>query len=508
MEGYTETIFYSSLSLIFIILSLKLYLSSKPKLNLPLSPPGRFPVIGHLRLLKPPIHRTLRRLSAASTSGVISLRLGSRLVYVVSSYSMAAEECFTKNDIVLANRPPLLIGKYVGYNNTNLIAAAYGDHWRNLRRICAIEIFSGHRLSSFLSVRTDEVRRLVIRLSRAASGTEKAVVEMRPMFVDLTFNNIMRMITGKRYYGEEEEEVDEEERKRVRRMVAEVGTNTSSGNAVDYMPIMRWFSDYEKRMKKLGEKTDEFLQSLVDEKRREGERGNTMIDRMLSLQDSDPEYYTDQLIKGLVLIMVMAGTNTTAVSLEWALSNLLNHPHVITKARTEIDNQVGLDRLIEEADIPNLPYLQSIVLETLRLHPAAPLLVAHMASEDCKVGPYDMPRGTTLLVNAWAIHRDPKLWEDPDSFKPERFETGGEEASKLIMTFGMGRRACPGSGLAQKVLSLAIGSLIQCFEWERAGGGEEVDMEEGTGNTVPKATPLQAVCKVRPFVHKIFSDSS
>lgn len=200
--------------------------------------------------------------------------------------------------------------------------------------------------------------------------------------------------------------------------------------------------------------------------------------------------------------MVIAGTNTSAVTLEWALSNLLNHPDVIIKARAEIDKQVGLDRLIEESDLSELPYLKNIVLETLRLHPATPLLVPHMASEDCKVGAYDMPSNTTLLVNAWAIHRDPNLWYDPDCFKPERFEK--EEEAQKLMAFGLGRRACPGSGLAQRIVGLALGSLIQCFEWERVGE-EEVDMKEGTGNTVPKAVPLQAVCKARPFLHKILS---
>lgn len=332
------------------------------------------------------------------------------------------------------------------------------------------------------------------------AGTKKTVVELKPMLMDLTFNNIMRMMTGKRYYGEET--TDEEEAKRVRKLVADVGANTSSGNAVDYVPILRLFSSYENRVKKLGEETDKFLQGLIDDKRGQQETGTTMIDHLLVLQNSDIEYYTDQIIKGIILIMVIAGTNTSAVTLEWALSNLLNHPDVISKARDEIDNRVGLDRLIEEADLSELPYLKNIVLETLRLHPATPLLVPHMASEDCKIGSYDMPRGTTLLVNAWAIHRDPNTWDDPDSFKPERFEK--EEEAQKLLAFGLGRRACPGSGLAQRIVGLALGSLIQCFEWERVGN-VEVDMKEGVGNTVPKAIPLKAVCKARPFLHEIIS---
>lgn len=123
---------------------------------------------------------------------------------------------------------------------------------------------------------------------------------MKPMLTDLTFNNIMRMMTGKRYYGEET--TDEEEAKRVRQLVADVGANTSSGNAVDYVPILRLFLNYEKRVKELGKKTDKFLQGLIDEKREQQDAGNTMIDHLLVLQKSDTEYYTDQIIKGILLV--------------------------------------------------------------------------------------------------------------------------------------------------------------------------------------------------------------
>ncbi|GLT69331.1 hypothetical protein SLA2020_414900 [Shorea laevis] len=136
--------------------------------------------------------------------------------------------------------------------------------------------------------------------------------------------------------------------------------------------------------------------------------------------------------------------------------------------------------------------------------PAAPLLVPHMSSDDCTVGGYDIPRNTMLLVNAWAIHRDPKVWDDATNFKPERFECGEADAHKLI-PFGLGRRACPGAGLAQRTVGLALGSLIQCFEWEKVGE-EEVDMAEGNGITMPKAVALEAMCKARPIMTKVLSE--
>lgn len=205
-------------------------------------------------------------------------------------------------------------------------------------------------------------------------------------------------------------------------------------------------------------------------------------------------------------VIVLAGTDTSAVTIEWAMSNLLNHPEVLEKAKAEIDSQFGQEKLIDEPDVSKLHYLQSIILETLRLYPAAPLMIPHVPSSDCTVAGYNVPRGTTVLVNVWSIHKDPKNWDDPTSFKPERFENGdvklGEYSNKL-MPFGLGRRACPGANLAQRMVGLTLGSLIQCFEWERVDG-KEIDMSEGNGSIMPKLVPLEAMCKARPIVSKVF----
>ena len=201
--------------------------------------------------------------------------------------------------------------------------------------------------------------------------------------------------------------------------------------------------------------------------------------------------------------MLLAGTDSSSLTLEWVMSNLLNHPHVLKKARAELDAELGQEHLIDEPDVIKLPYLQSIISETLRLYPTAPLLVPHYSSDDCTIGGFDVPRDTMVMINAWALHRDPTLWDDPESFKPERFANGGDDSHKL-MPFGQGRRACPGAALAQRVVGLTLASLIQCFEWERVGE-KEVDMTEGKGLTMPKAVPLEAMCKARPIVNKVLS---
>lgn len=318
---------------------------------------------------------------------------------------------------------------------------------------------------------------------------------MKSLLGNLASNNIIRMLAGKRYYGEENDEA-----KFVRQLVAEVVISSGAGNPADYLSVVRWFTNYEKRIKDLGNRFDTFLQRIVDEKRADKEKGQTMIDRLLSLQETQPDYYTDDIIKGLILSLTIGGTDTTAVTLEWAMSNLLNYPEVLRKARNEIDDKIGFDRLVDEPDIVKLPYLQNIVSETLRLYPAVPLLLPHLSSNDCKVAGYDVPRGTMVLTNVWAMLRDPTLWEAAEMFKPERFDKAGE-ADKLL-PFGMGRRACPGAGLAQRLVSLVLGTLVQCFEWERVGD-ELVDMTEDKGATLPKLVPLRTMCKARPIVAKL-----
>ncbi|XP_051127409.1 cytochrome P450 81Q32-like [Andrographis paniculata] len=491
---------YTLLSLILLYIA---YIFSpingtRRRRRLPPTPGAPMPFIGHFRFLKFPLHRTLHHLSQ-KLGPIFSLRFGNRLVVVVSSPA-TAEECFTKNDVVLANRPRLIIGKYIGYNYSTLVASPYGDYWRNLRRFATVEVFSTARLNLFQSIRRDEVGRLIGKLRRNCSDGF-ARVQLRESLFDLTFNNIMRMIAGKRYFGRDE---DTEEAKRFRELKDDIFRVSGISNPQDFIPVLRWFDfrGLKKKMGKLFEQMDGFLQGLIDE-HRGNKDANTMISHLLNLRESDPEFYTDTVIKALIVVMILAGTDTSGVTLEWAMSALLNHPDKLDRARAEIDEVVGGDRLIDESDFSRLPYLHHIVSETLRLFPATPLLVPHEPSTDCKIGGYDVPRGTIVLVNAWSIHRDPAVWDEPERFRPERFEgEAGLATPPKLMPFGMGRRSCPGNGLALRVVTLALGALIQCFEWRRVDG-EMVDMAEGKGVSTPKAVPLVAMCKAREVALKV-----
>ncbi|KAL1217460.1 Cytochrome P450 81F2 [Cardamine amara subsp. amara] len=492
-----EYVFILLLPLVLILLAYKFLFSSKTqRFNLPPGPTP-FPIVGHLHIVKPPVHRLFRRF-ADKYGDIFSLRYGSRQVVVISSLPLA-RECFTgRNDVVLTNRPQFLTAQYIAYDYTTIGTAAYGDHWRNLRRICSLEILSSSRLTGFLSVRRDEIQRLLTKLSREHNGY---VVELEPLLVDLTFNNIVRMVTGRRYYGDQVH--NKEEANVFKKLVTQINDNSGASHPGDYLPFLKVFGHkYEKKVKALGEAMDAFLQRLLDDCRRDKE-SNTMVSHLLSLQLDQPKYYSDVIIKGLMLSMMLAGTDTAAVTLEWAMANLLRNPQVLKKAKAEIDEKVGEERLVDEPDIVNLPYLQNIVYETFRLCPAAPLLVPRSPSEDLKIDEYDVPRGTIVLVNAWAIHRDPKLWDEPERFMPERFEDQAAANVNKLMTFGNGRRTCPGATLGQRMVTLALGSLIQCFDWEKVSG-EDIDMTENPGMAMRKLVPLRAVCHKRPIATNLF----
>ncbi|CAN1776211.1 Cytochrome P450 81Q32 [Linum perenne] len=446
--------------------------------NLPPSPFPSLPIIGHLHLLRRPLHRSLSQISAQH-GPLVLLQFGLRRVLLISSPALA-QDCFTKNDVVFANRPWMAVGRRLAYNCTTLAWAPYGDHWRNLRRIASTHLLSSHRIQSLSEIRANEVKTLIRKSSR---GMEK-VVDMKVSLFELTLNVMMSMIAGKRYYGDNVS--DAEEARRFRGIQEETMRLAGETNLEDFLPWVR-SKDLERRMGECHRKRDSFFQELIEEwRKKEQSHLNSSTERkcliqvLLSLQHKEPEYCTDDIIKGMIMVLLSAGTETSSNTVEWALSLLLKHPHTLKAAQLEIDTLVGTERLVEETD----------------------LLVPHESSEECVVGGYKVPSGTILLVNSWAIHNDAKIWDDPDEFKPERFEEGGGRGDDEVMAFGYGRRSCPGEGLGMRMVSLTLAALIQCFEWEI---DHEVDMSEETGFTMAKALPLKVKSRPRYAMLKLLS---
>ncbi|KAL1546908.1 cytochrome P450 81Q32-like [Salvia divinorum] len=506
----THPVFVSLLLYFLYLLFRPMFLTKA--LNLPPSPPLSLPIIGHLYLFKKPLHQSLAKISH-KYGQILLLQFGSRPVLVVSSPA-AAEECFTKNDVVFANRPRLLAGKHLGYGFTSLVWSPYGDNWRNLRRIATVEMLAAHRVQMFAYVRQDEIRHLVRRLLKGDGESEDGyrVVDMKSAFFETMANVMMSTIGGKRYYDDVSGN-SEERFMRFKEIVTETFALSGATNIGDFVPISRWIGmdKMENKLRALQVKRDNFMQDLIEEHRKiksEKQENSTLIDVLLSLQENDPQNYKDEIIRGMMQVMLTAGTDTSASTMEWAMSLLLNNPNALIKTQAEIDHQIGHSRPVDDSDLPHLPYLQAVIKETLRLYPVGPMLVPHESSTGCTVGGYRVPSETMLLVNAWAIQRDPKVWEDPMKFKPERFFDleGKKEGAFVMMPFGYGRRGCPGENMALRVVGLVLASLIQCFEWTRLDR-EMVDMAEVSGLSMPKAQPLIARCRPRAatYEHYVFT---
>ncbi|KAJ1293505.1 hypothetical protein BS78_01G073400 [Paspalum vaginatum] len=480
--------------------------------RLPPSPPA-FPFIGHLYLVKPPLHSTLTRL-AAQYGPVFSLRMGSRLAVIVSSPE-GAKECLTDNDLVFANRPLFPSVRLVSYNGTMLGMSSYGAHWRNLRRVAAIQLLSAHRVACMTPVISAEVRAMVRRMDHVAAAAPggAARLQLKRRLFELSLSVLMETIARtKTSRTEANSDTDmSPEAEEFKQLLDEIIPHIGRANRWDYLPALAWFdtSGVKNKIIDAVNRRDAFLRRLIDANRKRLEDGldsedRSMIAVLLSRQKTEPEFYTDTMITALCSNLFSAGTETTSSTTEWAMSLLLNHPEELKKAQAEIDAVVGTSRLVTADDVSRLPYLQCVINETLRLYPPAPLLLPHESSADCKVGGYDVPKGTMLLVNVYDIQRDPTVWEDAGKFKPQRFEDGKAD-EKLMMPFGMGRRKCPGDTLALRTIGLVLSTLLQCFEWDRVDGAE-IDMTEGGGLTMPRAVPLEAICKPREAMRHVLKE--
>ncbi|KAH9620564.1 hypothetical protein KSS87_003311 [Heliosperma pusillum] len=491
-----------STTVVYVLYQFIEHLVCKPRNRPPC--PFKIPILGHLHLLKDPLHETLSKIHPGPTT---LLHFGTKRVLHVTSPA-AVEDCLRQNDVVFANRPRLLTGDTFGYGCSTLIWAPYGNIWRNLRRISSIQILGSHQVQSSSEIRGEEARRLVRRVI-LDSGRE---AEIGVGLFDMTQSVMMRVLVKEGYYGEEN--------KRFREIMEDVMRVEGTSTIVDVLPWLR-FLGFKGRLKEkfrvLAETKERFLDDLLEKNRgiiQEVGSGNssyrwsgTLVEALLSLQKSEPDVYTNDMIKGLVQVLLLAGTDTSAGTIEWALSLMLNNPASLKKAQDEIDRHVGHDRLFEESELTHLPYLRCIIYETLRLYPAGPLLIPHESSASCTVGGYTIPPGTMLLINVWAIQNDPNLWAEPKEFIPERFEGVEREDERMkykFMPFGLGRRACPGEGLAMRMVGLMLGLLLQCFDWERPGPNL-IDMDVKTGLTIPKAQPLRAVCRPRKSMAHLLS---
>ncbi|URE38542.1 Cytochrome P450 [Musa troglodytarum] len=478
------------------------------KLNLPPGP-RPWPIIGNLNLIGSLPHRSLHALSQ-KYGPLMYLRFGSFPVVVGSSVE-AARFFLKTHDICFVSRPKTAAGKYTTYNYSDITWSPYGAYWRQARRMCLLELFSAKRLESYEYIRVAEVRALLRGLFESA-GTP---VLLKDHLSTVSLNVICRMVLGKKYVDRSEAAaiVSPEEFKQ---MLDELFLLNGVMNIGDSIPWLDFLDlhGYIRRMKKLSKRFDRFLEHVLDEhnqrRRREGDEfvARDMVDVLLQLAD-DPDLDVKlerHGVKAFTQDLIAGGTESSAVTVEWAISELLKHPEVLEKATEELDRVVGRERWVEEKEVHRLPYVESIVKETMRMHPVAPMLVPRLSREHTTFDGYDIPAGTRVLVNVWTIGRDPSIWDAPEEFRPERFlgspiDVKGHDFQ--LLPFGAGRRMCPGYSLGLKVIQLSLANLLHGFKWRLPPGkkAEDLSMEEIFGLSTPRKVPLQAVAEPKLPAH-------
>ncbi|KAH9607018.1 hypothetical protein KSS87_013793 [Heliosperma pusillum] len=382
-----------------------------------------------------------------------------------------AKECLGINDRVFVDRPQRIFVEHLAYNSAMLGFSQYGPYWRDIRKITTVELLSNHRVEMLKHIRISELRKAIKGIYVNKNG--EGLVDMKQWFNDLSLNSSVKLIAGKSlkdiYQGEKYNKIS----KALRDFFELAGVFVPA----DALPFLRCFDigGYEKTMKKVTKDIDQVAQEWLDEHKR---RNN-----------SEKWDFMDTLI--------LAASDTSVVTLTWALSLLLNNREVMKTAQAEIDTIVGKERQVNDSDLKDLIYLEAVVKETLRLYPPGPLSVPRVAVEDCTVNSYHIPAGTTLFLNLYKMHRDPEVWPNPLEFLPERFLTTHKDydlrgQNFAYLPFGSGRRICPGITYALKFMMLTLATLLQGFEISTPLL-ETVDMSEGFGITNLKATPLDVL---------------
>ncbi|KAD2805960.1 hypothetical protein E3N88_39337 [Mikania micrantha] len=466
---------------------------SKPRPKTAIPGPSGFPFVGLVFVFTSSLtHRTLSKLSKALNAKPLMAFSVGLTRFIISSQPETAKEILNSSDF--ADRPvkesayELLFHRAMGF-------APYGDYWRNLRRISATYLFSPKRVAGFGIFRRDIGIKMAdqVSLSMELNGA----VEVKKILHFASLNNVMMSVFGRCYddFGAGGDGFELE------KLVSEGYVLLGIFNWSDHFPVVSWFDiqGVRRRCRDLVSKVNVFVGDVIKQHREKRAAGGgdtavhdgDFVDVLLDLESEDK--FSDADMIAVLWEMIFRGTDTVAILLEWILARMVLHPDIQAQAQSEIASVVG-DRPVTNSDLDNLPYLQAIVKETLRVHPPGPLLSwARLSTQDTHVGPHFIPAGTTAMVNMWAITHDERVWSEPNRFNPDRFlnEDVAIMGSDLrLAPFGAGRRVCPGKAMGLATVHLWLAQLLQKFKWVEAG---PVDLSECLKLSLEMKKPL--VCR-------------
>nr|GMD31383.1 cytochrome P450 71A3-like [Ipomoea batatas] len=485
------SVYYYLFPLFISILFLSKFLFSprRDRKNLPPSPP-KLPLLGNILQLGSHPHRSLQKLST-HYGPLMLLHFGSVPVLIASSPD-AARAIMKDHDLVFSDRPASSMANRLLYGSKDVAFAPYGEYWRQVRSICVLHLLSNTRVQSFRNVREEETE-LMVQKIRQSCGS---VMNLSNVFFELTNDIVCRVALGRKYgrKGGNNGEKD------FKFLVAEFLELLGTFNVGDYIPWLAWvnkINGLDRRVEKVAKDLDEFIDGVVEEhiglKKEEGD-GLDFVHILLDIQRENKIGFPihRDTVKALILDIFLAGTHTVYTLLEWIMAELIKNPKVMKKLSSEVRTLKTSD------DLETMQYLKAVIKETLRLHPPIPLFVPRRAFHDVKVMDFHVATGTQVIVNSWAIGRDPIVWENPEEFKPERFLYSNVDYKGMhfeLIPFGAGRRGCPGVAFTANMIELALATLVHEFDF--ASTEDDLDMSEGIGLTTSKKIPLTVIATPR-----------
>ncbi|KAL2633653.1 hypothetical protein R1flu_005132 [Riccia fluitans] len=491
--------------------------------HLPPNPLTTFPILGSLPQLlttdKPSYKFTEELL--AEHGPIILLKSGQRRHVFVGSPDMA-RECLETNDLTFASRPKTAASRYLSFGEDDLAIAPYGEHWQFLRNIYTQELLSTKKYPLFSKIRSEELSLFVRSIMKQQKGNNPIYVNLSKRIVEISMNMITMMVTGSRSFPYSDilvsnksfgKAYSEREIKEMRsrgpdwrQYSSEITKLFSSPLLEDAIPPLGFVDKITGRrgkMKRARERLEELYEDLIKdhkEKRRTHpatEADTTFLDALLAMPGPNGQSgLSKETVMGLLQSTVASGSITTSSTIEWAMAHLLKNPFCMKKCVEEMDAVVGLERCVEDSDIPNLPYLRAVVKETFRLTPTGPLLLPHATTARCKIGEFDIPAKATVSFHVWAIGRNSQLWQNPQEFHPDRFlhsdiDVRGQHFE--LFPFGAGARRCPAIDVSMDMVQFTLARLIQSFTWSFIGDKthEQLDMTEVPGMTLRKKKPME-----------------
>ncbi|XP_065868685.1 cytochrome P450 CYP82D47-like [Euphorbia lathyris] len=470
--------------------------------------PGGIPILGHMHLLRD--KQNLGRIFggfADKYGPIFSVRLGKcRAVFI--SDKPGIKDCFINNDINIASRPPSTQAQFLGYDNSSFGFAPYGRFWRDIRKLATVELLSGRRIKMLNYIPISELNHLMRDLYNNSTGNNGSFkVDITESFQRMVLNTITRMVAGKRVF-DGNHLAEKAKGRNLSHIIRELLDVTGQIVPGDVIPFIAWLDikGVVKTMKNVCDEVGTLVDKWIEEHKmntNKNEDEKDFIDVMLSEVTNYEEMGLDQsaIIKGTATSIIIGASDTTAISITWILSNLMNHPKVLKRCQEELDLKVGKDRIVQVEDIEKLEYLSAVIKETLRLYPAGPIGTPRIVTEDCYMSGYFVPKGCYLFINIWKVHRDPNLWSNPEEFKPERFLN---EKAHLDITgnsyeylpFSAGRRSCPGNYFAMHIMNLSLARFLQGFN-VATPNNQPVDMTEGQNIVMQKEYNLELVLTPR-----------